>query len=52
MDLIARLCHPVVVMAQGSVIAQGTMADIRGNDEVREAYLGNAASAAAHGTGS
>ena len=27
-----------------------TMADIRGNDEVREAYLGNAASSAAHGT--
>ncbi|MDY0241492.1 MAG: ABC transporter ATP-binding protein [Rhodospirillaceae bacterium] len=50
MDLIARLCHPIVVMAQGSVIAQGTMADIRGNDEVREAYLGNAASSAAHGT--
>ncbi|HVI50252.1 MAG TPA: ABC transporter ATP-binding protein [Candidatus Sulfotelmatobacter sp.] len=40
MDLISRLCHPVVVMAHGSVLAQGTMDDIRRNEEVREAYLG------------
>jgi len=40
MDMISRLCHPVVVMAAGSVLAQGTMDDIRRNEEVREAYLG------------
>jgi branched-chain amino acid transport system ATP-binding protein len=40
MDLISRLCHPVVVMAHGSVLAQGSMDDIRRNEEVREAYLG------------
>ncbi|WP_142850476.1 ABC transporter ATP-binding protein [Telmatospirillum sp. J64-1] len=40
MDLIARLCDPIVVMAQGSVIAEGSMEDIRRNDYVREAYLG------------
>lgn len=40
MDLISRLCHPVVVMASGSVLAQGTMDDIRRNEDVREAYLG------------
>ncbi|HLN23535.1 MAG TPA: ABC transporter ATP-binding protein [Patescibacteria group bacterium] len=40
MDLIAKLCQPVVVMAHGRVIAQGSMDDIRANDEVRTAYLG------------
>jgi len=40
MDLISRLCHPVVVMASGSVLAQGTMDEIRRNEDVREAYLG------------
>ena len=40
MDLIARLCQPVVVMAHGRVIAEGSMDDIRRNEEVREAYLG------------
>ena len=29
MDLIGRLCDPVIVMAQGSVIAQGPMAELR-----------------------
>ena len=40
MDLIARLCHPVVVMAEGRVLAQGSMAEIRGNEAVIQAYLG------------
>jgi branched-chain amino acid transport system ATP-binding protein len=40
MDLIARLCHPVVVMAEGRVLTQGSMAEIRANDAVIEAYLG------------
>lgn len=48
MDLIARLCHPIVVMAHGRVIAQGTMDDIRANQTVREAYLGSHASKGAH----
>lgn len=41
MDLIARLCHPIVVMAHGRVIAQGGMDDIRADATVREAYLGS-----------
>lgn len=45
MDLIARLCDPVIVMANGTVIAQGSMDAIRANEEVRNAYLGQAASA-------
>ena len=35
MDLIARLCDPVIVMAEGKVLTQGTMAEIsaqRGGD--------------------
>lgn len=40
MDLIARLCSPVIVMAEGKVLAQGSMAEIRTNVDVVEAYLG------------
>jgi branched-chain amino acid transport system ATP-binding protein len=40
MDLIARLCDPVVVMAEGRVLTQGSMAEIRANEAVIEAYLG------------
>jgi ABC-type branched-subunit amino acid transport system ATPase component len=37
--VVERLCDPVVVMAQGRVISQGTMADIRSDQEVLDAYL-------------
>jgi branched-chain amino acid transport system ATP-binding protein len=40
MDLIGRLCDPVIVMAQGEVIAQGPMSEIRANPEIIEAYFG------------
>ena len=40
MDLIARLCQPVIVMAEGTVLTQGSMADVRRNEAVIEAYLG------------
>jgi len=42
MDVIARLCDPVIVMAAGSVMMQGSMAEIRNNPEVIEAYFGGA----------
>lgn len=41
LDLIERLCDRVVVMAQGKVLAEGTMAAVRHNPEVQAAYLGN-----------
>jgi branched-chain amino acid transport system ATP-binding protein len=47
MDLIAELCDPVIVMAQGSVLTQGTMDEIRKNEAVLEAYFGGGAAAAA-----
>ena len=44
MDLIARLCDPVMVMANGELIAEGDMATLRRNPQVREAYLGTGVS--------
>ncbi len=40
MDLISRLCDPVIVMASGEVIAKGKMEEIRENKEIIEAYFG------------
>lgn len=40
MDFIARLCDPVIVMAEGTVLAQGTATEIRNDEAVIEAYLG------------
>lgn len=40
MDFISRLCDPVIVMAEGSVLAKGTATEIKNNEQVIEAYLG------------
>jgi len=40
MEFIGRLCDPVIVMAEGKVLAEGTMAEIKSNEQVIEAYLG------------
>ena len=40
MDFISDLCDPVIVMAEGHVLAQGKAKDIMENEEVIEAYLG------------
>jgi len=40
MDFITDLCDPVIVMAEGSILAQGNIEEIKSNDEVIEAYLG------------
>ncbi len=40
MDLIAALCRPVMVMAQGRLLMQGTPDEVRGDTRVIEAYLG------------
>ena len=40
MEFISRLCDPLIVMAEGSVLATGSAAEIRNNDDVIEAYLG------------
>ena len=40
MDFIGRLCDPVICMAEGKVLAQGTIEEIKSNEQVIEAYLG------------
>ena len=40
MDFIRRLCDPVVVMAEGKILAQGSAKEIKANEDVIEAYLG------------
>ena len=45
MDLIARLCDPVIVMVAGSVMMQGSMEEIRSHEGVIEAYFGSGAPA-------
>ena len=42
MDLIARLCDPVIVMASGTVMTSGSIQDIQSNEAVVEAYFGGA----------
>jgi ABC-type branched-subunit amino acid transport system ATPase component len=40
MDMIARLCDPVIVMAEGRTLAEGSFAAIQANLDVQEAYMG------------
>ncbi len=40
MDFISRLCDPVICMAEGAVLAEGTAEQVKNNEEVIEAYLG------------
>ena len=40
MDFISWLCDPVVVMAEGKILAKGRVDEIKANDQVIEAYLG------------
>ncbi len=40
MDFIARLCEPVICMAEGRVLAEGSIDEIKANEQVIEAYLG------------
>ncbi len=40
MDFIGRLCDPVIVMAEGKVLAEGHPDEVRADERVIEAYLG------------
>ncbi len=40
MDLVTRLCNPVIVMSEGRKIAQGSPEEIKQDERVLEAYLG------------
>ena len=40
MDFIGRICDPVICMAEGHVLAEGSLDEIKANEQVIEAYLG------------
>ncbi|WP_238366639.1 ABC transporter ATP-binding protein [Mesobacterium pallidum] len=40
MDFIGSLCDPVICMAEGKVLAEGTLEEIKADERVIEAYLG------------
>ena len=40
MAFISRLCDPVIVMAEGKVLVEGTALEVRKDERVIEAYLG------------
>ena len=40
MDFIGRLCNPVIVMAEGSVLFEGTVEEAKRDENVIESYLG------------
>ena len=42
MDFIKRMCDPVIVMAEGSVLFEGTPNEVMKNEKVIESYLGRA----------
>ena len=40
MDFIGRICDPVICMAEGKVLAEGTVEQVKNDERVIEAYLG------------
>jgi len=40
-DFISSLCDPVIVMTEGSVLTEGNVENIKNDERVIEAYLGN-----------
>ena len=43
MDFIARLCDPVIVMAEGRLLVEGSFGQVKRDPRVIEAYLGGEA---------
>ena len=39
-DFISKLCDPIIVMAEGSVLMTDTITKVRQNEKVIEVYLG------------
>ena len=47
MEMIEKLCHPVICMAEGSVLIEGDFQTVRSDARVLEAYLGETTGEAA-----
>ncbi|MFQ5566324.1 MAG: ABC transporter ATP-binding protein, partial [Paracoccaceae bacterium] len=43
MDLIARLCNPVIVLVEGRVLTEGPFGEVGNDARVIDAYFGGAA---------
>jgi ABC-type branched-subunit amino acid transport system ATPase component len=43
MDVIAQLCAPIFVLAEGRTLMHGSFGEVASNGEVMSAYLGKAA---------
>jgi ABC-type branched-subunit amino acid transport system ATPase component len=43
MNMIAKLCDPVIVLAEGRTLADGSFAEIAADARVQEAYMGRRA---------
>jgi branched-chain amino acid transport system ATP-binding protein len=48
LDYVSRLCDEVFVMANGRLLAQGTVAQVRADERVVEAYFGGGSFEDAH----
>jgi ABC-type branched-subunit amino acid transport system ATPase component len=46
LDVIARLCDPVIVMAEGRHLVEGRFAEIAADERVQAAYLGRRSASA------
>ena len=41
-EFISRMCNPVIVMSEGSVLFEGTCEEVKKNEKVIDSYLGRA----------
>jgi branched-chain amino acid transport system ATP-binding protein len=41
MQLIERLCHRIIVLAEGQILLEGSMEDVRNDPQVVDAYFGS-----------
>jgi ABC-type branched-subunit amino acid transport system ATPase component len=46
MDMVARLCDRVIVMAEGRYLTDGTFEEVANDEHVQEAYMGRRARSA------
>ena len=39
-DFISRVCNPIIVLSEGSVLFEGNAEEVKNNEKVIESYLG------------
>ncbi len=49
LSVVERICDHVIVLAEGQTLATGKLSDLRENEEVVQAYLGEVIDASTHG---